>query len=202
MSKAVLWSLYNQATDEDLLMSRRDVHTFGLDSYVLRKDAKGRLVRVFHIRGNMLQGNYPYSPSYSIGIHNHRYDLAMVGVQGRAINYTWKRGGSLRTDQHSLYEFEWRTHIDGKGSSRLVGLANLTLDSAQELREGERRFVANTALHTVWAEPGAAWIIYEGETNRETTSMFSQHREPDTRGLYHKFDDLRDVRESFERAFT
>jgi hypothetical protein len=201
MSKQLLIDLYEKATDKDLMMSRRDVHAFGLDSYVLR-NWNGRLSRVYHTRHNTLASNYPYSPFYSIGLHDHRYDLTLMGVQGVAISYQWASWEVSKPNLNALWHYRWRTQLGGNAGYERTNLRNVELRSSQELFQGRPFYLSYNILHTVWAEPGAAWMVFEGEARQEETNLLTQDGKIDVQGLYHEFADIRDVRESFERAFA
>lgn len=191
--------LYAQADEATLLMSRRDVHVQGLDSFVLIND-DGELTRMFYARTDELLRNTPYSPAYSVGIHNHRYGLWLTGVLGKAVSYHFVDVGARILTPHSLYRYDWRSQLSADpGWRRHESMHNLELlESSYIGDDSGSLYMSADKLHTVWAEPGAAWLVDEGITTTAVTHMYTQQKQIDVRGLYNKFEDIRHVRETLE----
>jgi hypothetical protein len=187
---------FDTASDETVMMSIRDIHVHGLDSYVL-ENKDGTLFRVYHARQNLMALNYPYSPGLILGIHNHRYDLALIGLQGKSISYQWHRDAR---SSYKLWHYRWQSYVGQSGQYTKMGVQGLSLHSSQELFHAQPFYLSYNRLHTVWAEAGAMWAVQEYMVKTEVTDLYTDSSTLDMRGVYHKFESVDDVRASFARA--
>ncbi len=199
---ALLQRLYEQADDATLMMSMRNVHAMNLFSFVLKND-EGRLSRVFYTPSNVLEVNYPFSRTMSIGIHNHRYDLTLTGLQGRAVSYQYKVYDSIKGDDWALWHYTWHTYAGGHGRHARQGMVAVHLDSAWELSDRSNPLHLPASVpHTVWAEAGAAWLVEEGAIYREQTNLYSYEIGAMVPDMYTLFKNVKEVRRTFEGIFA
>jgi hypothetical protein len=205
--KSTLQELYETATDAELLMSRRNVHVLGLDSYVLR-NVDGRLTRVYAARSSALQANYPYSESPSLGVHDHLYDFTMHGIQGKVINYTYRVDPFAPADRHTVDHYAFASIVKNVDTActipfHRIGTANLMLQAAHLLEPGDYEVMRAHELHTVWAEAGSGWLIRERSyvDGKNSTNLYSYGTPVLGMDYYNQWDDLRQIRTSFEEFF-
>lgn len=168
-------------------MARTHCHAVHVDSVVLSKAADGRLSRVFLAwPGHRLHANYPGSACYTVGVHDHRYDVALRLIRGTAVNHAFERadGG----DPHTEYRFTSGV-ATGRATVEKLGTVGLKATESRPLTTSEDVGMAATAYHTVWV-PGdvpTAWLVTEGVARRATTTLFTNAPSIDTDGLYQKF---------------
>jgi hypothetical protein len=160
--------MLDQATDDDLLMSRFNCHVIGVHSIVLKNDS-GRLTRCFLAdRNHHLYGNLSFhNMALQVGVHDHRYDLLIKGITGVAINATF--GESLEGFECSKYKF-----TDGQGSEWL-GKSNLRLKEINPLYGGFGVFMHRAELHTMFVPKGqrASWLVKEGYQLQDHTLLYT-----------------------------
>lgn len=190
-----LQAAVEQAPNALLEMARLDCHAQLVDSIPLSSD-EGRLTRVFLAwPGHRLHLNFPGSPGYTVGVHDHRYDLSLRLICGRAVNYHFE-----------LAPGEGRTHTEWRFTSGVAsgepavepgGVARLRCCGHSELRSGIDLNMRADELHTVWVADGTptAWRVMEGACRREVTRLFTTTAELETAGLYRRFRDPDQVRE-------
>lgn len=206
--------LIRNADDDALLMSRRNCHVKGLHSLVFKND-DGMLSRMFmttpdhemHENFNLETGDF------SLGVHDHKYDLSLVGVKGRAVNLEFMRveddlvamsdsPDEIRLPRPVKEKFLYRKHAytsTNKMSEPIIinqGGRNLKLFAYENIN---RLFIRHTTLHTVYVPKGekACWIVYEGKVEQETTNLYTNRPISETSGSYDLFDSAEDVKRFF-----
>lgn len=161
-------NLLQQASDEDLMLSRKNCHIKGLHSIVLYKDKFDRLLRLYltdrkHQMGNNMKDNLVIN----LGVHNHRYDLQLTSVHGKALNITYRitdnRSSNLRADCYKFYDkdtFEKQDRVFLK-KGKVTLIDNIFMDK-------------NTP-HTVYVPYGntASWLVQEGFEMRDHTMLYT-----------------------------
>ena len=177
------------ALPDDLAgMARAHCHATNIDSVVLAKNADGRLSRVFLVwPGHRLHANYPGSPRYTVGVHDHRYDVSLRLIRGTAVNHAFERktGGT----PHTEYRFTSGV-ATGTATVEKLGTAELAVVESRPLVTFDDVTMPAAAFHTVWV-PGTvptAWLVTEGAVTRTTTTLFTNAETIDTDGLYKRFD--------------
>lgn len=194
-------ALYQRASDETLMMSMRNVHAMNLFSFVLENN-NGALKRIFYTPSNVLEVNFPFSRTMSIGLHNHQYDLVLTGIQGKAISYHYTAHDAVGPDDWALHHYEWSTYAGGHGRHERKGMKAAHLHSSQELRHNQPFYLASSLFHTVWAEAGSAWLVSEGMKYRTQTDLLSHDIGPMAPDMYTRFKDVAEVRRVFEGIFA
>lgn len=179
-----------EALPDDLAeMARAHCHAMNIDSVVLAKNPDGRLSRVFLVwPGHKLHANYPGSERYTVGVHDHRYDVSLRLIRGTAVNHAFERfpGGT----PHTEYRFTSGV-ATGKATVEKLGTTTLAVVESRPLVTFDDVTMSATAFHTVWV-PGnvpTAWLVTEGVVTRTTTTLFTNAESIDTDGLYQRFDD-------------
>ena len=174
--------------DDLAAMARAHCHATNIDSVVLAKNADGRLTRVFLAwPGHTLHANYPGSPRYTVGVHDHRYDVALRLIRGTAVNHAFERADG---EDHTEYRFASGV-ATGTATAERLGSAGLRATESRPLTTFEDVSMAAAVFHTVWV-PGAvptAWLVTEGVASRTVTTLFTNADGIDTDGLYQRFDD-------------
>ncbi|HUR54578.1 MAG TPA: hypothetical protein VMZ71_10625 [Gemmataceae bacterium] len=180
--------------DDLTAMARSHCHAMNVDSIVLAKNADGRLSRVFLAwPGHKLHANYPGSPRYTVGVHDHRYDVALRLIRGTAVNHAFERAANGQP--HTEYRFTSGV-ATGKATVERLGDANLCVVESRPLVTFDDVSMTAAVFHTVWV-PGnvpTAWLVTEGVASRTTTTLFTNADTIDTDGLYQRFDDPAHVR--------
>lgn len=159
-------------------------HVDGMDSVVLFDDrqAGGGMLRFFFARSgeHHLDHLYTQQGHFTLGVHNHRYPLALVPLLGRVVNVETQVCDS--PTGVVLHEYGFTSAIAAKVDAGLVdddmqGVATL-YRAARHVRQldpvvlspGDVRLMVAADLHTVQvpqlaglsAMPGTAWLVVEG----------------------------------------
>ena len=194
MTLDVFLAAVDALPDDLAAMARTHCHAMNVDSVVLAKNADGRLTRVFLAwPGHRLHANYPGSPCYTVGVHDHRYDVSLRLIRGTAVNHAFERadGGAA----HAEYRFTSGV-ASGRATVEKLGTAGLKATESRPLTTFDDVSMDATALHTVWV-PGSvptAWLVTEGVVSRATTTLFTNAPSIDTDGLYQQFADAAHLR--------
>lgn len=172
-----------KATDEDLMMSRRNTHCYGIDSIVL-SNIRGQLRRVWLAWPEAkLYNNTPESKHLELSIHNHRYDISLQGVFGTVVEQEWESVRNKRRIinghgvEYSHYTFD--SPLTGGEGPKLVGPARLSYIRGYKLAGGfngnQSCYLEYDKLHTIFVPQNtcAAWRVDEGPRRRDWTDMYT-----------------------------
>ncbi len=194
-------------TDDDtLLMSRLNCHGIGISSIVLKKNDDGSLVRMFlawpnhELWRNGLAGHV----AFSVGPHDHMYDLRIEPLAGYVENLIFERGFGCPVD-----EYIYRSPMlkSNKGSDHLQFESKTSISLAHSCVLQSETFMSRSVIHTmaVPCEQPAAWLVREGLQVKDHTHLFTNDHKPRLEGLYVPFrtaDCVRSHIEEFMRLFN
>jgi hypothetical protein len=187
----LLLSMVRRAETSAMMMSRMHCHARNLSSIVLRSHA-GRLQRAFLAwTGHRLHTNR-LDDDMEVGIHDHRYDLWLSLIHGDVENVCYER---CNESSVPLMEWRFRTGVaSGHPTKELVETkgGGLAMGARQPLIKGSWIGLDADTLHDVEVRGVAAWLVQEGETVKDTTSLFTKG-EFSTDGLYQPFRSRHDV---------
>jgi len=125
-----------------------------------------------------------------VGIHDHRYMLALSLICGEVYNTNYK----LDEEGEELNEFKFSSALNG-GSAELVGKAKIGLDVEMGLEHSRWLVLPPEQLHNISCSGMAAWAVFEGKTEREETRLFSKSEAIETCGFYKSFESADEVRD-------
>lgn len=154
----------HRAKEQDLILSRKNCHAKKVSSIVLEKRPDGSLLRAFLA----WPGHKLTKEDLTVGIHDHRYNLLLRGMHGNAMNVRYLR--HPLGEEYNQWKFQSAL---GKGfSATYVGKA--TLRDAVPEPINESVYLRHDELHTVFCDGPAAWIVEEGVTRAEETTLFTR----------------------------
>lgn len=159
--------------DGSLESSVGNCHVEGMDSVVLfdDRDTGGGMLRFFFARHGVhgLDQLHTRRGHFTLGIHNHRYPLALIPLVGHVVNVE-TRLADTRTGT-VLHEYGFRSALADDD----VEVAETVYRAARHIRPLEQvgldpglvRLMAPEDLHTVQVPqradvPGTAWLVVEG----------------------------------------
>lgn len=173
------------ASEATILKSRKNCHAMDVSSIVVSED-EGRLTRAFLAwPGNLLHTNTLKS-HLAVGIHDHRYDLSLKLIGGMVWNTTYVRDDR---SPHRLTEWRFQSGVKtGVPTVERAGDEKVGLLPATSERLTDDRWLTLNAneLHNIEAFGLAGWLVREGETRKDTTTLFTK-RPVDTTGFYGEF---------------
>lgn len=167
-------SVLTAALDEGSLESSvGNCHVEGMDSVVLFDDraAGGGMLRFFFARhgAHALDQLHTRRGHFTLGIHNHRYPLALIPLVGEVVNVETQIADT-RT-RTTLHEYGFRSALvdDDVEAAATVhrGVRHVRPLEQVALEPGVARLMAPEDLHTVKIPqrrdvPGTAWLVVEG----------------------------------------
>jgi hypothetical protein len=171
-------------------------HLPGIYSLVLqpRKDSKDGMLRVFYTSAEAKLNILEDDNDFMVMPHNHRQDITLYRLFGKATNMRLSFAGGPMKDRHGE---PWRgVHEYAFGSALLGGKFTLNyrredfaIFICQEL--SERPFYLKWSdVHTIVAEPNSAWVVKEGDLAPEPYVSLSYSRQMNkqlkSEGLYRK----------------
>ncbi len=161
-------------------------HKHGLHSYVLRDrlDDDHGMVRVFHNTGDSM-GSLMDGDQFSIAPHNHRQDIMLYSVLGHVLNVSFAVDRVIHTRDFTEYKFS-SAIADGDMGIHPVSTVDLKVSDIRPLTSAGT-FLACSAVHTVIAPPGSAWLVVEGSLAppKHRSLCYGDHRlKFDQKGLY------------------
>ena len=152
--------------ESDFTGAVRNCHVVGLDSVVLydwREQGHGML-RYFYAReGNPLSKLCNSEGHFTLGVHNHRYELWLKPFLGVMQNIEFTLGG----DESFLYRYRFESGLSGKMGAVLEEWVSARCETVRHLFPGQVRYMNPEDLHTVGVPKEAAWIVVEGHTRPE-----------------------------------
>lgn len=163
-------------------------HLPGIYSLALRprKDAKDGMLRVFYTSKEAKLDNLEDSQDFMVMPHNHRQDITLYHLFGRATNVRMDFGfGS------ELHEYSFGSAILN-GEFSLAYRQRTSAVFVYEEITSEGLPLKWDDAHTIVAHPGSAWVVKEGDLAPEpyTSLSYSRQREKklNSAGLYRKMD--------------
>lgn len=142
------------------ISGRKNCHLAGLNSYVLseRVSPQTGMLRIFHNTGDCLPA-LTLDGKYCLAPHNHRQDITLSILKGAAYNVNFSYDS--RAPEKHFYEWMFYSQIvDGEIKANFHGTGDLRIAQIEPIRDG--LFLHAAQIHTVVAEPGAAWLVTEG----------------------------------------
>lgn len=173
-----------------LAMSRAHCHARNLSSVVLA-NRDGRLRRVFLAwPGHSLTADPPHNGPLTVGIHDHRYAIALTPVFGGLWNHLYAPGDDIEMTAYAFTSgvSNGEPRAEPMGTKRLNYLGARRVHSPVQMPHGQ--------LHTVTCSPCAAWIVEEGVRLQKATALYSNVT-PQLRDLYEPIEDVKGHVESW-----
>lgn len=166
--------LLAQATDTDLMLSRKNCHIQGLHSIVLRND-KGRLTRAFFTTPDHRMHENTLDGGLALGVHSHLYDITLKCISGKFCNHNYTK--ALEAGASLFHGF---ASTPDKKVLR-AGLHPLRLTSFQWVYPNDKPiFMDSEDLHTVYVQEGerASWLVQEGPQVKLVSQLYCLTRDP------------------------
>lgn len=189
--------LLDVATDEDLLLSRKNCHIKGLHSIVLYSDKFNRLLRLYLTTPNhQMHNNLRDDLNINLGVHTHRYDLQLTRVHGKAANVRYRivdRKQDTSSQRVDVYEFY--------DKDKFVKQDRVFL-RRKDLKLIDNTFMDKDELHTVHvpAEKTASWLVQEGFEVKDHTLLYTN--KPVECETYQNFSSADEVREFVKNYYN
>lgn len=151
----------------------RNYHKVGMNGYIIRKRQSEHvgMLRIIHTVGNGLSTLHKSDGDFNFAPHNHRQDIRLIGLMGTAYNVTFNFNPRLSGHFGHEYRFDSEL-VEGKMGVHWHGCGDLDIDDISPIT-AEGIGMESQAIHTIIAEPGAAWIIDEGDL---ATLAYPQHK--------------------------
>lgn len=172
-------------------------HTEGVDSVVLfdRSPSRDGMIRFYYARKGIHQLGQLYDDdgNYTVGIHNHRYNIGIVPLFGEIVNISTQKATRLTDARNQiLFEYQFRSALkDGHLGTTPMKPQIMKPHEETPLAPGKLHLMTSEDLHTIVVKdkprlPGAAWMVIEGAHQPTTPLIYSPR--PDlqisTGGLY------------------
>ena len=141
----------------------KNYHKAGINGYIIRNRNNDRegMIRVVHNTGNALESLYGANNDFLFAPHNHRQDITLYALFGCSFNVTLRFDD--RCSGHGGYQHVFDSElIDGKMGSHFRTCGDLDVANIRPIPESGL-FLESQEIHTLITEPGAAWLIVEGE---------------------------------------
>ena len=188
------------AQNELLKMSRINCHAQDVYSVVTDISPRGPkcLVRIFIAdKNHTLWRNYPGSPAYSVGPHDHKYGILIDNVSSNVINYNYIENevGENTT------KFSVVSGIDKNKAAVFKPLYNTKLLCVQTNRD--YFYLDENQIHTMYVpfRQVGFWRVTEFYKPKETTNLYSNCINIDKNGhlknqteMYQSPEDLEEFR--------
>ena len=160
-------------------------HLPGIYSLVLkpRKDAKDGMLRIFYATERNLN-DIEDSTDFKVMPHNHRQDITLYRLFGKATNARLILGGGALQ-----YEYAFESALlNGQFGLTKRGWRSGSFKYEEITPEG--LYLKWSDVHTVVAQPESAWVVKEGELAPEPYLSLSYSRsmskQLSSEGLYRK----------------
>lgn len=147
--------------------SLMDCHTPGVDSIVLY-DGDDGMIRFFvaHEFCHGLGHLYNEEGHFTIGVHNHKYEIAKIALDNPFINVTTRCvPPSYDGPKQSMYEYGFRSALKtGEIGVERYGLLDVAAMEPDLILPGQCVVMDPSDLHTVMASGGftTSWMVIEG----------------------------------------
>lgn len=156
-------------------------HALGVDSVVVSEE-NNQLVRIFFAwqAEHQLDNLHTDNGQFTVGVHNHKYNISLIPLVGSFINYEVFLGDE-ETRHGQLYEFEFQSGIGSEMQLKYRNMRNIQSINLRELSPGDQRIMLAPELHTVIVPKDGshltAWMVIEGmEVN--SSLFYSPIEEP------------------------
>lgn len=181
----------------DFTGSRKNCHVPGLSSVVLfdRRADDGGMLRFFYTtpEENSLSPLFGPDGNFTLGVHNHRYDLMLMPLIGHIVNVEVSTHEQVETGDINLFEYAFSSGVDGVMSATPTRTLGLDRIQPVDVASGDSRSMDSTALHTVVVprqDTPVAWLVHEGSPTGTESRIYSM--KPDltlnSDGLYDPMD--------------
>lgn len=191
--------------NNSLERSLENCHTPGLSSIVLfdRHECGGGMIRLYVATdyNHSLYDLYNENGHFTVGLHNHNYDLAIMPVVGHIINVTWDNrtwDGREAANNIKLYKYRYDSFIKDGAKGGILGNPeheygrlefNVISPGSSIYMKAQESLVSDT--HTImvsshnWAGK-VAWVVVESSPRNVPTYIYSPRNDLwiDTDGLY------------------
>lgn len=177
----------------DFVGSRKNCHVPGLNSVVLfdRRAEDGGMLRFFHTtpEENSLSPLFAADGNFTLGVHNHRYDLTLMPLVGHIVNIEVTTYDQVGPGDAHLFEYAFSSGVDGAMSATPTRTLGLDRIHPVDIAAGDFRSMDSKALHTVVVpqqDTPVAWLVHEGPPTGTESRIYSM--KPDltlsSEGLY------------------
>lgn len=154
-------------------------HVVGVQSLVLRErvDDNNGMYRIFYADSDVLNTNLPMQGSviqrdFVLMPHNHKQDLKFTKLFGEVVQIWYEFGPS----EDSLYEYEFTSALHG-GDFGLQLRRCMPVKKVHAHHMGSNGycdcsfFMRSVDVHTVRATAGSAWLVEEGQLDKDLTPL-------------------------------
>lgn len=182
--KAAKSLLEDALNDGAFEKSLKNCHHKGMDSVVLfdETETNGGMARFFYARHGQHAMNSVFDKKghFTLGMHNHRFDLQIVPLVGSIVNIETKE--SHRRTGITLHEYAFASAL-ADDDIEAVGTvhrraANFAPLDERPLHPGNRLSMRSDQIHTVLVPdtvrtPGTAWLVIEGPDTGTASRIYS-----------------------------
>lgn len=191
------------ASEDIVMMSRKNCHQLHLDSVVIDRKVDGRLTRAFFAHeGHSMYLNDNLN-QMSLGVHNHQYSIHLTKLSGYAVNVLCEDDSEAKEESHYITKYKYNSMLGGGSGvhplhTKVHGLRVVCGDPITF------NFLHHSDLHTVWVQEGckASWIVEEGHKVKDETVLYSPYgpsRINNIGNRYQKFESKEEVVDMVER---
>ena len=187
--------------DSTLMMSYKNCHVAGLHSIVLNNNM-GKLTRFFCADKTHNMHKNLSNLMFSLGVHDHKYDLTLTNLFGRAINVNFS---VEQVEFPNKGNVSFHTFSDGKATRGDTYIPRALLkQTTLECLSDKPMFIDKDSLHTVYVPKGepAAWLVEEGEEVKDFTRLYTNTPVISENTNYQRFSDANEVREFIRNIFV
>lgn len=180
------------ANGEDFGRSVSNCHTPGLDSVVLLDEPGGGMIRFYYAHGGQhtMHRMLNEHGHFTVGIHNHKYEIAKIPLSGPIINLRTKvLANNDPSPSLQLWEYTFASALKGGGMEvQRRHSRRASVPQPDLMMPGEMVIMLPEDLHTVLVPPNVdvAWMVIEGPPVDIESLIYSPR--PDlslsTEGLY------------------
>lgn len=179
-----------------LLKSLQHCHCPHVSSIVIN-EAEGKLHRIFlvwpnhNLWMNQEQNNGYIHQVYSVGFHDHKYDLELEHIEGHIENISIKPAIAYE-DNIRLRTYMVKSRLkEGLGPDvKYTGYTYFSLPQSSVLYRDVLKLTYKN-IHTIYVphDTKAAWLVREGETKQDITHLYTSRNSHPINycGLYQKF---------------
>lgn len=189
--------------DSTLMMSYKNCHIDGLHSIVLNNNM-GKLTRFFYVDKSHTMHKNLGTTMLSLGVHDHKYDLTLTNLFGRAINVNFSVKQVIFPNKGNVSSY---TFSDGKatqcGEVMYTSRTRLNQENIECLTNSPL-FIDKDSLHTVYVpkDEAAAWLVEEGDEIKNHTTLYTNSPVTKSISHYERFSSADEVRKFIRDIFV
>lgn len=168
-----LCDIYDPFNNKILAKSIGNCHAFGVDSIVL-SESDNCLTRLFLAwPEHELYKNLNLDGCFSVGPHNHKYNLTIDPVCGKVYNLEFVVEDPLGYYQLPVDSYIFHSAIDSIGVASYLDKVKLNWISCDLIQSSCP--LTHCQFHTIYVPKGekAAWLVYEGQRVDNKTQVFN-----------------------------